>query len=145
MRHNETRRTFFRRAGQVALGVAALRAFPLRAQEGSEVHKDASLILRSPNPYDVETPPQLLDEWITPNERFFSRSHLYTPRVDAATWRLKIDGAVEHPLTLSMNDIRQLERVNAVITLECAGNGRGGSAVGARRGGKRALDRRPPG
>lgn len=115
------------KAGRLALGVAAFRAFPMPAAEstGVEVRKDPGMIVRSPSPLDIETPVPLLDSWITPNDRFFSRSHLYTPKVDVGTWQLRLEGAVQHPLTLTFNDIKQFERVNAVLTLECAGNGRG--------------------
>lgn len=59
-----------------------------------------------------------------PTNRFFVRSNGPTPRIDAAQWRLKIDGLVERPTELSIADLRSLpaQRLNAF--LECAGNGR---------------------
>jgi DMSO/TMAO reductase YedYZ molybdopterin-dependent catalytic subunit len=45
--------------------------------------------------------------------------------VNAAEWSLKVDGAVERSLTLTMADLKKLPRVELVGVLECAGNGRG--------------------
>ncbi len=123
MNGNPTRRAFFRRAGRLAWGAAALGAFPLRAR-APEVRKDRQLIVRSPNPLDLETPVHLLDSWITPNELFFVRCHLYTPEVDPAAWRLRVEGEVERPLTLALHDLKRFEPVTEVVTLECAGSGR---------------------
>ena len=64
-------------------------------------------------------------DYITPIERFFVRTHVSVPRVDLADWRLTIDGDVATPVTLTMDDIRRLPRVELVSVLECAGNGRG--------------------
>ena len=63
-------------------------------------------------------------DWITPIDRFFVRSHTYTPSVNLNDWSLKIDGKVDRPMTLSMADLRKLPRVEMVAVLECAGNGR---------------------
>lgn len=82
------------------------------------------LIVRSARPSDLETPVSLLDSWLTPNHRFFVRSHLYTPDVDVRQWRLTVDGEVEHPLTLTLDALRELPQRSGVVTIECAGNGR---------------------
>ena len=81
-------------------------------------------IVRSVRPEDLETPHALFDSWITPNELFYVRSHLYTPSIDVTTWRLSVDGEVERPLTLTLADLKQMPSVTLPVTLECAGNGR---------------------
>ena len=43
------------------------------------------------------------DSWITPNEKFFSIAHFDRPVIDAATWKLEIDGLVGRPLSLSLD------------------------------------------
>ncbi len=110
----------------MALGAVAFGAFPVPAAplSGVEVRKDPGLILRSPNPLDLETPVHLLDDWITPNERFYVRNHLYTPQVDAATWRLRVEGEVERPLSLALDELKRFDRAGEVVTIECAGSGR---------------------
>jgi DMSO/TMAO reductase YedYZ molybdopterin-dependent catalytic subunit len=45
--------------------------------------------------------------------------------LDAAEWRLSINGEVEKPLTLSLADLSKLQPHSVTNTLECAGNGRG--------------------
>ena len=87
------------------------------------VAKD-QLIVRSGRPQDLETPAHLLDSWITPNERFYVRSHFYTPTIDPATWSLVLDGEVEKPLTMTLAELRRAPSTTVIATLECAGNGR---------------------
>jgi DMSO/TMAO reductase YedYZ molybdopterin-dependent catalytic subunit len=86
--------------------------------------KHASLIARSARPVDFETPVELLDSFITPNEAFYVRGHMTAPAVDAQTWQLQLDGEVKTPRTLSVADVRALPAVSVTATLECAGNGR---------------------
>ncbi len=82
------------------------------------------LIVRSARPEDLEMPVSGFDHFITPIERFFVRSHVAVPTVDLAQWRLKVDGHVSTPLTLSMDDLRRMPPVELAGVLECAGNGR---------------------
>jgi DMSO/TMAO reductase YedYZ molybdopterin-dependent catalytic subunit len=91
---------------------------------GQETVAKNRLIVRSARPQDLETPAHLLNSWITPNDLFYVRSHFYTPTVDAAAWALEVDGEVEKPLKLTLADLRRLPSTTAVVTLECAGNGR---------------------
>src|SRR6202049_2819491 len=85
----------------------------------------SKMIARSSRPEDLEMPLDGFHEWITPADRFFVRCHTYFPeRVNLSDWRLKIDGVVNQPLTLTMDDLKKLPRVELVGVLECAGNGR---------------------
>ncbi len=82
------------------------------------------LTVHSGRPQDIETPPHLLTSWITPNDLFYIRSHFYTPSIQEAGWTLLVDGDVDAPLELTLNELRMLPVHKAVVTLECAGNGR---------------------
>jgi sulfane dehydrogenase subunit SoxC len=63
--------------------------------------------------------------YAVPNNRFFVRTHKETPVLDAATWRLRIDGSgVDHPLELSYGDILAMPSASERKFIECAGNGR---------------------
>ena len=85
----------------------------------------SKLIARSSRPADLEMPLDGFHEWITPVDRFFVRCHTYFPeRASLGEWRLKVDGVVSRPLTLTMDDLKTLPRVELVGVLECAGNGR---------------------
>ena len=78
----------------------------------------------SPKPEDHEMPVEGFVDEITPTENFFVRCHTYTPQVTLADWKLSIDGLVNTPLTLTLDDLKKLPHVELVSVLECAGNGR---------------------
>jgi DMSO/TMAO reductase YedYZ molybdopterin-dependent catalytic subunit len=82
------------------------------------------MIIREKEPANLEMPFGTLDGPITPNEKFYVRSHFPVPQIDLASWRLQIEGAVEQGIELSYDDLlaRPLKTVPA--TMECAGNSR---------------------
>ena len=83
------------------------------------------MIVRSPRPLDLETPVEVFDRFLTPNDLFFVRSHFGAPAVGLGPWRLSVHGLVERPLTLSLDDLARLEQVTAPARfLQCSGNGR---------------------
>jgi DMSO/TMAO reductase YedYZ molybdopterin-dependent catalytic subunit len=63
-----------------------------------------------------------LASWITPNEKFFSVAHYDRPVLDAKSWRLRIGGSVERPMTLTLADLKRRPREDVVFTVECFGN-----------------------
>jgi sulfane dehydrogenase subunit SoxC len=69
-------------------------------------------------------PLEALRHPITPAGLHYLLIHYDIPAVDPESFRLEITGAVERPLTLSLDDLRQRERLDKPITFECAGNGR---------------------
>ncbi|HKS96033.1 MAG TPA: molybdopterin-dependent oxidoreductase, partial [Terriglobia bacterium] len=86
------------------------------------------LILLTSRPPQLETPMRYFDRAITPNEAFFVRYHIFPipTSVDLATWRLKVTGAVERPLELSMEDLRgKFAPASVAAVNQCSGNGRG--------------------
>lgn len=85
------------------------------------------LITRVSRPYDAETPVEALASWITPNDRFFVRSHFGPPpseRIDPASWRLNVKGLADRPLSLSLSDLARFEEVSVTAVVQCSGNGR---------------------
>lgn len=104
----------------------ASRVAELLAQgQAAETWGKEKLIARSVRPPDYETPVALLDSWITPNDVFYLRSHVPVPGgLDAAAWKLQIEGEVAAPVTLTVDDLRKMPAVTVPVTLECAGNGR---------------------
>ncbi len=86
------------------------------------------LLLLTSRPPQLETPMRFFDRAITPNEAFFVRYHVapIPASVDLATWRLQVTGHVEHPLTLSMDDLKaKFSPARVVAVNQCSGNGRG--------------------
>jgi len=88
---------------------------------------DAGLVVRSAHPLNCETPlPALSGGLVVPNARFYVRNHFGIPRLDRPRWRLEVSGLVERRLSLDLDRLRAMPSVTAVVTLECAGNGRAG-------------------
>lgn len=74
---------------------------------------------------DFETRLSTLDAYLTPNERFFIRSHSPTPHIDVNSWRLSIEGTgLRRALALSYDAINAMPKVTVQRVIECAGNGR---------------------
>jgi DMSO/TMAO reductase YedYZ molybdopterin-dependent catalytic subunit len=86
------------------------------------------LILLTTRPPQLETPVAYFDRAITPNDAFFVRYHVFPipTSVDLDRWRLRIKGAVDRPLALSMDDLRtKFPRVSVTAVNQCSGNSRG--------------------
>src|SRR5262245_3631914 len=82
------------------------------------------MIVRSQRPEDLEMPAAGFGDYITPIDHFFVRTHVTVPKVELPEWRLKVEGHVNTPLTLTMNDLRQMTSYELVGVIESAGNGR---------------------
>ncbi|HEV8374352.1 MAG TPA: molybdopterin-dependent oxidoreductase, partial [Actinomycetota bacterium] len=61
---------------------------------------------------------------VTPVGLHYLLIHYDIPAVDAAGWRLVVDGSVRRPLTLTLEELQARPAVTRPVTLECAGNGR---------------------
>jgi DMSO/TMAO reductase YedYZ molybdopterin-dependent catalytic subunit len=87
------------------------------------------LLRLTTRPPQLETPFAVFDEGpLTPNDAFFVRYHLGTapPDVDAAAWRIKVHGLVEHPFELDMKSLKtDFRPIEYVAVLQCSGNSRG--------------------
>jgi DMSO/TMAO reductase YedYZ molybdopterin-dependent catalytic subunit len=95
-----------------------------RFDEASSNQDRFGMVMRQHQPDNLEFPFAATNAYITPNERFFVRSHFEVPRITTETWRLKIEGAVQKSLVLSKADLDALPQRDVTATLECAGNGR---------------------
>ncbi|HKY25512.1 MAG TPA: sulfite oxidase [Gaiella sp.] len=61
---------------------------------------------------------------ITPVGLHYLLIHYDVPLVDPAAWRLEVGGAVEHPVSFGLDELRARPAVEIAATMECAGNGR---------------------
>jgi DMSO/TMAO reductase YedYZ molybdopterin-dependent catalytic subunit len=61
---------------------------------------------------------------LTPPGLHYLLIHYDIPAIDPSTFELVIDGLVDSPLKLNLEDIQNRPQVSSVVTLECAGNGR---------------------
>jgi sulfite oxidase len=87
----------------------------------------AGMIVHEQHPFNAETGRAALLQTLTPVEVFYVRSHGDVPAVGHAAWRLRVDGAVERELDLSVATLREafIQR-EVTATLQCAGNRRAG-------------------
>ncbi len=81
----------------------------------------SALTMIDADPFNAEAPPEALESDITPTLQHYVRSNFPVPAHDG---RLEISGAVEHPYTLTLEELKAMPSVERVVTLECAGNGR---------------------
>jgi DMSO/TMAO reductase YedYZ molybdopterin-dependent catalytic subunit len=65
-----------------------------------------------------------IDGPFTPKDQFFTTQHYGHPEIDLAAFRLKVTGLVEKPLSLSLDALRAMRRVELVAGFECSGNRR---------------------
>ncbi len=61
---------------------------------------------------------------ITPPGLHYLLIHYDIPAIDPGTFELVIDGLVDKSLSLDLDALRSRPHISAVVTLECAGNGR---------------------
>ena len=87
-----------------------------------------AMILQRTRPALLETPFEVFDEGVfTPNDRFFVRWHWagIPEEIDAASFRLKVRGEVSQALSLSLDELAAMPRVELAAVNQCSGNSRG--------------------
>ncbi|MDD9716843.1 sulfite oxidase [Dinoroseobacter sp. PD6] len=131
------RRRFLRTAGLATAGAVAGLTIPFErhmprgmtlaafADDSPLAGKDG-LTLLGDRPVNAETPAHLLDDAITPTERHFIRNNGLLPdSTSPEGWTLTVDGFVDNPMTMTIDDLRNnFEVVTRALHIECGGNGR---------------------
>ena len=118
-----SRRGFLIATG-AALATTGVRPAGAQAPAPPPVPGKEKLIVRSARPVNLEARLGDLTDYHTPDSVFFVRNNYDGAPVDAAQWSVKIDGEVDNPLVLRLDDLRKLPVVSHDVVLECAGNGR---------------------
>jgi DMSO/TMAO reductase YedYZ molybdopterin-dependent catalytic subunit len=68
---------------------------------------------------------------VVSNRNFYRiDTSLLTPRLDAGTWSLSVDGMVDHPFSLSYAELLAMEMHEEYVTIACVSNEVGGDLVG---------------
>ena len=98
---------------------------PLNGAELRSAEKQ-KLLVRSQNPYNAEPDlEQLNRSYMTPVDAFYVRSHGSQPALSLKDYRLTIDGLVDQPKSLTVEELTsRFTRVSTTATLTCAGNRR---------------------
>jgi DMSO/TMAO reductase YedYZ molybdopterin-dependent catalytic subunit len=91
--------------------------------------KHQDLIILNNRPWNIETPPHLLNDDVTPGDKMFVRNNGIPPEnIYAKEWKLTIDG--ESAISSKSYTIAELKKkfrtFTYQLTLECGGNGRAG-------------------
>lgn len=123
-----SRRSFLRRVGTAGLGLGfGIYVFPrilvqAQAQSGD---KDHNLYTKGTVNFKG-----FIAEEITPNSEFYITSYSSTvPEVHPDAFRLRVEGLVEKPYSLSLKDLADLQDKHEYVTLECIGNSVGGNSI----------------
>ncbi|KKN48176.1 hypothetical protein LCGC14_0655580 [marine sediment metagenome] len=84
------------------------------------------LIRLTDRPVQLETPRHYFRSAITPNNAFFVRYHMPSvpTEIDLNIWRLNIEGEVNNPAQLSLEELLNLPPNEVVAVNECSGNSR---------------------
>jgi DMSO/TMAO reductase YedYZ molybdopterin-dependent catalytic subunit len=92
----------------------------------TEPQKDP-LILLTDRPVQLETPRHYFLSAFTPNSAFYVRWHLdeLPNAVDLSAWRLRVEGNVDKPFSLSMAELmKRFKPVSIAAANQCSGNSR---------------------
>jgi DMSO/TMAO reductase YedYZ molybdopterin-dependent catalytic subunit len=95
-------------------------AHPLEPTDGPLLPEELQLAFRNRG-----MPLEAMRYDVTPAGLQYLVTHWDMPAIDAHSWRLSVGGHVREPLELTLNDIRARPPETMIVTLECAGNGRG--------------------
>ncbi len=117
-----SRREMILSSGVMIVGMMPLAA---KGEDDGPGPDEKDLIFRADNPRNAE--PRLSDlirSWITPTKYFYVRSHAPNPEIEAASFRLKVDGLVRNALDLRLEDLQRYPQRTITATLTCAGNRR---------------------
>ena len=133
----KSRRQFLKNAAFSSLGLSLAGEWlskPLSSLLYSNPHnslpgKHPEMIVLNDRPINAEAPADLLNDDITPGEKFFVRNNGIPPEMSTIqldTWTLTIDGeSVSQPKTYSLQELKtKFKNYTYHLTLECGGNGR---------------------
>ena len=68
---------------------------------------------------------------VTPNDRFYRiDTSLLTPRLNASSWTLEVNGMVDHPFTMNYQELLDMPLIEQYVTIACVSNEVGGGLVG---------------
>ncbi|WP_024288125.1 molybdopterin-dependent oxidoreductase [Cellulomonas sp. KRMCY2] len=133
------RRGFLGAASLVAVVAALTAAASTVAGSTGRAAATARDALRLPRPVRAAPPvptgaqsatPGVVDV-VTANTDFYRiDTALTVPRVDPATWRLRVHGLVDHEVTLTWDDLLAADLIETYVTLACVSNPIGGTLVG---------------
>jgi len=82
----------------------------------------SAVVMDPPTPFKRLGPVSGLKEFVTPTERVHVLAHLGVAQVDPEQWELRIDGLVERPLVLDLDELLRFPARELAAVFECYGN-----------------------
>lgn len=71
-----------------------------------------------------------LTPFLTTNAKHYRiDTAIFVPQIDASSWRLRVDGRVDHPFEIGYEELLGMELVEEPITLACVSNDVGGHLI----------------
>ncbi len=67
-------------------------------------------------------PPEALRAVITPDADLFETIHMGSVQIDAARWRLQVDGLVQRPFSIDLEGLKRLPAMSVTAFHECFGS-----------------------
>ena len=132
-----SRRKFI--AASALAGAAVVTASSCSPSEESSSQPAERAFFKDTSPFithgntNLESKIESLGGFITPNDQFFVRNNSRSIEVDPASYVLEVTGdAIETPLTLTLDDLKNLRSRSLYAYIECGGNQRSffGSVMG---------------
>ena len=123
LNHQLSRREMVFASGVLVTGLA--QGSTTAAQDAPPTDAEKDLIFRTTDPRNAEPElNKLIASWITPTKHFYVRSHAANPVIDTSSFRLTVEGLVDRPLSLSLEELKAHPEHSFTATLTCAGNRR---------------------
>ena len=99
----------------------------------SDPKRDKRLLTHTERPCNAETPGEELLSYMTPNEIFYVRNHLWVPNLDESNHKLVIELYDGTEKVYTLKDLMEkFKAVNITATLQCSGNRRQQMTQGSR-------------
>lgn len=131
MSNQNTRREILKKGGLAAasLGVLGFPEWALPALAQNETVVPFTDLPATPINLAPTVDRRIIDiskisSTLTPRDAFFTTQHYGHPEVDPAAWRLKIDGLVDRPLSISLDELKKMGNTDVTFGFECSGNRR---------------------
>lgn len=91
----------------------------------SDPERDQRLLAHSKRPCNAETPAEELGTFVTPNETFYVRNHMWVPEIDESRHKLVIELHDGEEKEYTLKELKEkFEEVTITVTLQCSGNRR---------------------
>ena len=139
---NKSRRGFLKKSGLAAMGLALgadvvfanqmpgglIPALFVNSREPFQLDgKHSEMTVLNDRPWNIEAPPHLLDDNVTPADKLFVRNNgIMPPSTDIKNWTLTIEGeSVKEKKSYTIKELQsRFENISQQLTIECGGNGR---------------------